>query len=160
MRETWKEIPGTDEQVSDLGNIRIGGVTIETQADSEGYRRCTYAPYMRDRVHRIVARAFIPNPEGKPQVNHRNGDKSDNRAVNLEWCTPKENAQDASRNGLLNVEKPRNRVVVAIGNGKIAHFTSLAQAGLVLGIDPKNISKCLSGKRMTAGGYKFIYEEE
>ena len=160
MRERWKEIPGTDAQVSDLGHIRIGGVTIETQSDSEGYRRCTYAPNKRDRVHRIVARAFIPNPEGKPQVNHRNGDKADNRAVNLEWCTAKENAQDASRNGLLNVEKPRNRKIVAIGSGRIAHFTSLKQAGLVLGIDPKNISKCLCGKRMTAGGYKFVYEEE
>ena len=160
MRETWKEIPGTDAQVSDWGNIRIGGVTIEPQMDSEGYRRCTYAPKTRDRVHRIVARAFIPNPEGKPQVNHRNGDKSDNRAVNLEWVTARENAQDAARNGLLNTDRPGNKAIVAIGGGKIAHFTSLKQAGLVLGINAKCISKCLCGKRQTAGGYRFVYEEE
>lgn len=161
MMETWKEIPGAPgAMVSDLGHIAIGGVVIEPQADSEGYLRCTVAPYYRDRVHRFVALAFIQNPEGKPQVNHMNGNKSDNRAVNLEWVTVKENAVDASRKGLLSTERKKNIPIVAIGNGKIAHFTSLKQAGLVLQIDPKNISKCLSGKRMTAGGYKFVYEEE
>lgn len=51
-------------------------------------------------VHRIVAMAYIPNPDGKPQVNHKNGDKSDNNVDNLEWMTSKENVQHAHDTGL------------------------------------------------------------
>lgn len=156
--EIWKPIEGTtDAFVSTSGRISVGGVTITPQTDSEGYKRCTVAPKYRDRVHRFVAKAFCDNPGGKGYVNHINGNKADNRAGNLEWVTAKENAEAASKAGLLK-GGGKKRAVAAIGNGKVAFFSSQTEAGFVLGIPAKEISKALTGKRKTAHGYRFSYD--
>ena len=101
-REQWKPIedhPGYE--ISTMGrvrNIRTGYI-LKTYDDGRGYLRVKLHR-VNLRVHILVAKAFIPNPDNKPEVNHKKGKKNDARASQLEWVTPSENVKHAYKFGL------------------------------------------------------------
>lgn len=142
------------------------GVYIKPHRNTNGYLE--YGLYGKEKgkqlfllAHRLVAETFIPNPDNKPEVNHKNGRKADNRVNNLEWVTKSENISHAIKTGLRKKsygEKP----IQNITTGKI--YTSAMEAAREIHKDiptsktesiMKNIKRCCAGKRPTAYKYQW-----
>jgi hypothetical protein len=162
MQEIWKPIRGFEEfyEVSSNGNVRnANGRPLKPFMIRQGYLMVElFHNYKRThaRVNRLVAEAFIPNPDNRSEVNHKNGDKVDNRVENLEWTTKSENMIHAYRSGLQTKGLHPVRKVICLEDGKI--YATMGDAARTYGITAKAVS--LSCKRLsTKGKRNFRYYE-
>ncbi len=170
MAEIWKDIEGyEDYKVSNLARVKslkFGKERILKQGiDNHGYPVVTLCNGTQKnfKIHRMVAIAFIPNPCNKPEVNHKWGNKLDNRATELEWATKSENQLHAYKIGLIKPpmlgkfgkEHPKSRSISQYSlDGKyIDEYESQQEAYEKTGINNRDISLVCSGKLKTAGGY-------
>ena len=176
--EIWKPIVGTKGfiEVSSEGRVRslLRGEprVLKTQVDNKGYQRIRVTierEKMTYKVHREVARAFIPNPSNLPQVNHKDGNKSNNAVGNLEWITNIGNAHHAIENGLWeNVfegsrreNESRKRPVIGYhtteNSSESRYFESIREAERFVGSN--HVVDVLKGRRSHVKGWAFRYEE-
>lgn len=143
MEEIWKPVPGKPPYyVSNIGNVRYEGhPNRKLTLDSNGYYKIPLYKNDKQLVHRLVAQAFIPNPENKPFVNHIDGVKTNNRVENLEWCTHKENMAHASKMGLsIHKITPENRPKIA---QLYQDGYSTREIGRMFNIDNKSVQRWL-----------------
>ena len=118
----------------------------------------------KHKVHRLVADVFVPNPCNLPQVNHKNENKMDNRAINLEWVTAQQNCNHGTRNQRMSEAlkiQPRCKEVeqLTLDYQHVNTFPSIKGAARLTGIDHTCISLCCRGKTKSAGGYRWKFKE-
>lgn len=119
---------------------------------SSGYHAHVLRGKQQELLHRIVALTYLPNPMGKSQVNHKNGNKQDNRVENLEWATPLENNQHANRTGLHAGHGLKQ--VLCVETGQM--FVSARAASAWVNHNPGDVSRAIK-RDQCCGGFHWRY---
>lgn len=172
--EIWKPIQNYESiyEVSNLGNVKsldrivkykdgrqcfCKGKILKPSVDINGY---LYAVLSKNgistnvKIHRLVAQAFIPNSESYPFINHKDEDKTNNCADNLEWCTTKYNNNYGTHNKKLSTSKTLNNILQFSLDGQfIKEWLNPREVERELNIDNASIYRVLNNKQHTAGGY-------
>lgn len=180
MDEIWKDIEGyeNDYQVSNLGRVKSlqkkcwngkgywlrDGRILTPVKSKKGYLN-VWCRKNIFKVHRLVANAFIPNPQNLPQVNHIDGDKTNNCVTNLEWITNLNNMRHSckilGRKYNTGKNHHNSRPVLQLKNGIVINsFDNINQAARATNTHCSCISMCCSGKLKKSNGYQWKYKEE
>lgn len=178
MQEIWKDIKGYEGlyQISNLGNVKslrrkvynhyIKERLLNPVIIKKGYLQIKLRKennYKHFKVHRLVAQAFIPNPKNLPQVNHKDGDKTNNCVDNLEWVTEKENMRHAVKNNLLKDVSGNNNPNCKKVNqydlqgNFIKQWNSFYEITKELGFNRHLISNCCNNRSKKSHGYIWRY---
>lgn len=144
-KETWKDVVGYEGfyKVSDKGNIksverldsigrRCGGLVLRSGEHKHGYLQVRLYKNGKGRhklIHRLVSKAFIPNPNSFLEVNHIDENKKNNEAANLEWCDTKYNVNYGTRNKRVSRKLSKKVKAVNVISGEVIRFKSTSEAG-------------------------------
>lgn len=180
--EIWRDIDGFDGyQVSNLGNVRslnyngTGNVQLlkpSLSGPNRGYKSISMQvadKVIRRNVHRLVARAFIPNPNDLPEINHIDEDGTNNKVNNLEWCDRIYNLNYGNRTQKFSDSKSILILQLNLDGTLVKEWKSQTEVARVLGLDLGSLSHCLHGYRIKNGvkfpvysyaGYKWKYKHE
>lgn len=144
--------------VDKRGNVyNSKGKILKPSVSNNGYSMVSLSnrstKHKRFLVHRLVAMAFIPNPNNLTQVNHIDRDKTNNNVENLEWCTPLENLLHS--NVIEKASKAKYRKVRCVTTGKM--YSSIKEATVDMGLSHSNIVACCTGRRNKCGGVEWEY---
>lgn len=164
--ETWKAIPDYENyQVSDLGNVRsmsyrrTGETKVLTPKRNNCGRMWVDLKGKPTLVHRLVATVFLPNPQGLPEINHKDGNPANNAVENLEWCTGEYNKREYFKG--IDKGTPRklfqNILQISMDGNVIARWDNVRQITVETGMNQWSITQCCDGKRKTAYGFRWQY---
>jgi hypothetical protein len=164
--EIWKSITGYDNlyEVSNLGRVkslkRVPNTILKPSSNGRYLQLVLHKDGSKSKkyIHRLVAEAFISNPYGFSEVNHKDEDKTNNNVSNLEWC-------DSTYNNTYNQRHIKSReslkkpiIVRDISGEIIAEYSSISQASIALNMDKSNISKCCRGVMCSYKSLTFSYK--
>lgn len=174
MQEVWKPVQGYEGiyEVSNLGRVRsldrftrnrwgtlrpVAGAMKVPQVKREGYCYLNLYSERKARpmyVHRLVALAFLPNPDDLPQVNHKDGDKANNAVTNLEWCSKSDNCQHAIDEGLYEQARGESSGSAKVTESDVIEMRRLWASGMLqkdiaarFGIGRKAVTKIVNRQR-------------